>query len=556
MGKRNRGFNLKKGMVIRMKKQQADKLIVEYLPKIYGFAMKKTFSYQEAEELSSDIVEEVYLSLLSAEEIFNLDGYVWRISEHVYSKFVSSKKKMEGISIDGMDFPDDTDVFEEDVEPELELLRREIAFLTQTRRKIVYSFYYENQSIFTISKKMEIPEGTVKWHLNKARNDLKEGFIMERKIGKLGMKPIEATCFGHGGNPGRNSGPEHYLGNKLNLNIVYSVYHTPKTMVEIAEELGVTPVYIEDAVAELEANGFLVEQAGKRYTTYVRFKPETYSLEQKDKLWQKKMEIARLLVKEYVPQVRVAIADVKDIYIPSGNRELLEAAAIFYAIANKCCLASKINLSKYRIKTLAGGDFTAYIEIPSTPIDPDYVSSQTYPPYWACGDMTRWSEKYPSVYSWSIDTRYCSRKGAWENNFTSDYEYLYELMTGAIQDTPANKEKFDRLRKRGYLTEDNKVNIIVMRGKQNEFFAKIPELDEKIKNTFADYALEQAMLIAKDYPPQMRDLVVAGNVVAFVDSKVALMVMDILYGNGTFRPLTEDEKITSTLLMFCDRLPE
>ena len=379
---------------------------------------------------------------------------------------------------------------------------------------------------------------------------------MERKIGKLGMKPIEAICFGHGGNPGRNSGPEHYLGNKLNLNIVYSVYHTPKTLVEIAEELGVTPVYIEDAVAELEANGFLVEQAGKRYTTYVRFNPETYSLEQKDKLWQKKMEVAKLLVKEYVPQVRAAIADVKDIYIPSGNRELLEAAAIFYAITNKCCLASKINLSKYRIKTLAGGDFTAYIEIPAMLIDPDYVSSQTYPPYWACGDMTRWSEKYPSVYSWSIDTRYCSRKGYWEDNFTSDYEYLYEFMTGAIQDTPANKEKFDRLRKRGYLSEDNKVNIMVMRGNQKEFFSKIPLLDEKIKSTFADYALEQAMLIAKDYPPQMRDLVVANDVVGFIGSTVALMVMDILYGNGMFRPLTEDEKITSTLLMFCDRLPE
>ena len=539
-----------------MKKQQADKLIVEYLPKIYGFAMKKTFSYQEAEDLSSDIVEEVYLSLLSEKEFFNLDGYVWRISEHVYSKFVSSKKKMEGISIDGMDFLDGTDVFEEDVEPELDLLRREIAFLTQTRRKIVYSFYYEDKPIDVISKKMGIPEGTVKWHLNKARNDLKEGFIMERKIGKLGMKPVEAIGFGHGGNPGRNSGPEHYLGNKLNLNIVYSVYHTPKTMVEIAEELGVTPVYIEDAVAELEANGFLVEKAGKRYTTYVRFKPETYSLEQEDKTLQKNMEVAKLLAKEYVPLIRAAIADVTDIYIPSGNRELFEAAAIFYAICNKCCLTSKINLSKYRIKTLAGGDFSAYVDIPSMPRDPDYISSQAYPPYWSCGDMNRWSEKYPSVYSWSIDTRYCSRKGAWANNFTSDYEYLYEFMTGAIKDTPANKEKFDRLRKRGYLTEDNKVNIIVMRGKQNEFFAKIPELDEKIKNTFADYALEQAMLIAKDYPPQMRDLVVAGNVVGFIGSTVALMVMDILYENGTFHPLTENEKTTATLLMFCDCLPE
>ena len=155
-----------------MNKQQADELIVQYLPKIYGFAMKKAFSYQEAEELSSDIVAEVYLSMLSAKEIVNIDGYVWRISEHVYSKFVSSKKKREGISIDGMDFPDDTSVWDDEVDSELDLLRREIAFLTQTRRKIVYSFYYENKTISTITEEMGIPEGTVKWHLNKARNDL------------------------------------------------------------------------------------------------------------------------------------------------------------------------------------------------------------------------------------------------------------------------------------------------------------------------------------------------------------------------------------------------
>ena len=139
---------------------------------------------------------------------------------------------------------------------------------------------------------------------------------------------------------------------------------------------------------------------------------------------------------------------------------------------------------------------------------------------------------------------------------TEDYEYLYEFMTGAIKDTPANKEKFDRLRERGYLTEDNQVNIMVMRGNQKEFFSKIPELDETVKRTFADYALEQAMLIAKDYPPQMRDLLVANNVVGFIGSTVALMVMDILYENGTFHPLTENEKTTATLLMFCDCLPE
>ncbi len=539
-----------------MNKQQADELIVQYLPKIYGFAMKKAFSYQEAEELSSDIVAEVYLSMLSAKEIVNIDGYVWRISEHVYSKFVSSKKKREGISIDGMDIPDDTSVWDDDVDSELDLLRREIAFLTQTRRKIVYSFYYENKTISTITEEMGIPEGTVKWHLNKARNDLKEGFTMERKIGKLGIKPIEAIGFSHGGDPGSNSATEHYLGNKLNLNIVYSVYHTPKTLTEIAEELGVTPVYIEDTVAELVANGFLVEQAGKRYTTYVCFNAETYSLELKDKCLQKKMEIAKLLVREYVPQIRAAIEDVKDIYIPSGNRELFEAAAIFYAVNNKCNLASTINFSQYFIKTLAGGNFIAYVDIPATQSDPDYVPPQTFPSYWSCGDMNRWSEKYPSIYAWSVDSRYSSRTGGWKNNRTSDYEYLYEFLTGAIENTPANKEKFDRLKKRGFLTEDNKVNIMVMQGEAKAFFAKLPELDEATKKTFADYALEHAMLVAKKYPSQMRDLVVARYVNAFVDSTVALMVMDILYENGTFRPLTEGEKVTSNLLMFCDQLPQ
>ncbi len=539
-----------------MDKQQADKLIVEYLPKIYGFAMKKAFSYQEAEELSSDIVTEVYLSLRSAREIVNIDGYVWRISEHVYAKFVSSKKKREGISLDGMDIPDPTPMWDEDDQSELDLLRREIAFLTQMRRKIVYSFYYENKPISRIARETGIPEGTVKWHLNKAKNDLKEGFTMERRIGKLGIKPVEAIGFGHGGSVGSKGGHEYYLGNKLNLNIAYSVYHEPKTLAEIAEELGVTPVYIEDTVKELEANGFLVPKPGNRYTTYVEFSPETYSLERQDQHLQKQMEVAEMLVREYVPQVRAAIADLQDVYIPSGNWEMLEAAAIFYAVTNRCRIDFEADLSPYEIKPLDGGRFYAYVDLHSTQSDPDYVLSRDYPSYSGCGDMTRRSQKYPCVYSWSIDTRYSSREGYWQNNLLSDYEYLYEFLTGAIEDTPANKEKFARLRERGFLSEDNRVRIMVLRGEWNRLFSRIPSLSEDLKKTFADFALERAMLTAKDYPPQMRDLVMTRNVAGFVGTTVALMVMDILYGNGTLKPLTEEERITSNLFMCCDILPE
>jgi predicted DNA-binding antitoxin AbrB/MazE fold protein len=106
------------------------------------------------------------------------------------------------------------------------------------------------------------------------------------------------------------------------------------------------------------------------------------------------------------------------------------------------------------------------------------------------------------------------------------------------------------------LTEENKINIMIVRGDQKEIFSKLPSLDESIKKIFAEYALEQAMLMAKEYPPQMRDLVVDWSVGGFIGSTVALMLMDLLYENGTFKPLREEEKVTANLLMFCDRLPE
>ena len=267
-----------------MDKRKADEIITEYLPKLYGFAVRKSFSYAEAEELCSDIICELYSSLLKADEVYNTDGYVRRISEHVYSKFVSSKKKHQGISIDGIEILFEDDYSLGETEEEVQRLNREIAFLTKTRREIVFSYYYENKPISVISNELGLPVGTVKWHLNKARNELKERVGMERKIGKLGLKPIRAVSIWHSGTTRANGGPEYYLNDNLNLNIVYSVYHQPGTIEEIADELGVSPVFIEERTELLEGNGFLVRQAGNRFTTYVRFEPETYSLELREEI--------------------------------------------------------------------------------------------------------------------------------------------------------------------------------------------------------------------------------------------------------------------------------
>lgn len=513
----------------------------------------------EAEELCQDIACELYASLRKADAIYNMDGYVWRICRYVYARYVSSIKKRAGVSIDGMDLPFDEDYGRTEHSEEIAELRTKIAFLTKMRRNIVYSFYYEGKSLEKIAFEQGVAVGTVKWHLNKARNELRKEQNMERTIGKLGLSPIKADGFGHCGKPGSNGDVKFYLNDNLNLNIVYSVYFEPKNISEIAAELGVTPVYIESRVKMLEDNGFLVRQAKEKYTTFVCFSPQTGSIELEEKIYIKLLEAAKTLAKGYAKDI-ISYADtISDVYIPNGNRDLFSALLVFYSIFNAEYCANGTDLSKYYIKTTDGGDYIAYVNLPSVPSDPDYQPAIDLEPYrnlWSCGNMTRITSKYPQIASCSIDTKFTSRTGGWQNNLTSDYEYLYEYITGAIEDNYANKEKFDRLRSRGFINKDSKVNIMVTTQDIFKLLWELPEMSDEQKRIYADYSLEVAQARAKSYPERMQDLVIFNNSNIIGGSKLAIMVLDELYACGVLKQPTEEERATHTLIMKSDVLPK
>ena len=97
---------------------------------------------------------------------------------------------------------------------------------------------------------------------------------------------------------------------------------------------------------------------------------------------------------------------------------------------------------------------------------------------------------------------------------------------------------------------------MIVKSSWDDFTKKIPAPDKSLLDEFAKYALEQAMVQAKQYPPQIQDRFVAEFMDWAVGSTVAMMVLDELYGSGTFRPLSEQEKVTANLLMFADKLPE
>ena len=234
-----------------MDKQTADKKIYEYRDRIFGFAMEKTRNVDQADELASDIICEVYRSFLRGGDIVNVDGYVYRIARNVWAKYVRRLTENRSFEdIDNVVIPY-YDSRGDDNSEEIAALRREIGYLSDRQRQIVYMHYYRELSVSEIAKRLNISAGTVKWHLSDARTKLKEGITMTINEQNLELNPIKFTSMGHGGSPGSTGDTMDMFDTRLKQNIAYSCYWQPKTLEEIARELGVPQVYVADNLAKL-----------------------------------------------------------------------------------------------------------------------------------------------------------------------------------------------------------------------------------------------------------------------------------------------------------------
>ena len=88
-----------------MEKQQADAIITEYLPKLYGVAVERCYGYDEAEELCAQIVEEVYRALRTRDGIRNVGGYIYTVCERAYAGYVRRRKRDAAIPLDQIPEP-------------------------------------------------------------------------------------------------------------------------------------------------------------------------------------------------------------------------------------------------------------------------------------------------------------------------------------------------------------------------------------------------------------------------------------------------------------------
>ncbi len=277
-----------------MNRQDVERMVTEYLKPIFGFALKRCKSIHDAEDLSQEITIRAFRALLSKDDVADMGKFIWTVAHNTLSNYYrATAKSMVGVSIDEvaeliadthseLDSDDNTEV--------LHRLQTEIAYLSKLQRRIVIAYYFENRKQADIARELGIPLGTIKWHLFEAKKELKRGMDTMRKTSELKFHPIRFHSYGINGSCGTKS-PDEFFRSALSQNICYCVRNTAKTINEIADDLGVSPVYIETEVEFLEEYGFLQEQKDKYIVNFIISEPTAELLTMQNDMYRRAAEL-------------------------------------------------------------------------------------------------------------------------------------------------------------------------------------------------------------------------------------------------------------------------
>lgn len=536
-----------------MDKQTADKKIFEYRDKIFGFALDKVRNIDLAGELASDIIYEVYRSFLKPAEIANLDGYVYRIARNVWAKYVhnlETGRQFEDISTMEIAAPEPQNDEEDEM---LQLLRREIGFLSQRQRIIIYMFYYDKLPVNEIAVRLGISVGTVKWHLSDAREKLKEG--IEMNIEKnLEINPIYFTEMGHSGYTGSKGDTADFFDSAIRMNIAWACYHEPKTLEEISREIGVPQVYVSDQLKALVDFGFIDKldnsrNPGYRTNMLIDDLRDTEGDEERDRILD---EAAAVIAEKFIPQLFAdleASGDHWGMSCDGDDINFMKYTLVMLALRK--LRISSADVSKYAVARPDGGCFVAYAGITDDSFKPKEDR------YWSCGDMTRDSIQNDPVsdnVALSVDCCYADRQGRWRDNLDNDWEWLTKFINCG-KDSLA-PEEYKRLVDKGYIFED-RVQPIIVRVPDDRLTEilytypdgkitipdEIKELCKKVDKLFLDFNIRR-------HPDHMNGLIKEFYTNILGAMTMLPRVIEKLLEKGQLAPLTDIQKKSVFSVLF------
>ena len=243
-------------------------IIENYIEKVYGYAVKRTYYREEADELAQEILFTAVRELPKLRDESKFEPWLWGIAKNVTKTFRRDLGKQRAMY--SYDIPENLfyeDRYFDDSEEIYDSLRTEIAMLSAKYRDIIVLYYYDGLSTKEVSEKLKIPEGTVRWRLTEARKKLKKECA---EMQETALRPVKMSIgiYGSGNYNGETIPfPSAYINDALSQNILYYCYEQSCGVEELAKACGVPAYYVEERVENLLKRGAIIEASKGKYRT-------------------------------------------------------------------------------------------------------------------------------------------------------------------------------------------------------------------------------------------------------------------------------------------------
>lgn len=236
----------------------------ELIENTYLFCVKRVSDSEAAKDLSQDILLEAIRTINSGKSFVSFHSWFWRMARNMYADYIAKKKSSvlpidEIIGIPDISHQPIDELIGEETVSELNF---SLSRLVSMYRDIIIRFYLKEQPISQIADDLNIPVGTVKWRLFSAKKDLKERFEAMNTIGKSAYAPADVNWYW-----GYNAMNPSILmrSSRICPQIMVICRSEAKTLNEIADEMGVSPVYLEDFIERMLEQRLIVSPAKGKY---------------------------------------------------------------------------------------------------------------------------------------------------------------------------------------------------------------------------------------------------------------------------------------------------
>ena len=251
------------------KQKMYTKITDEYSSKILNWAVKKTGSRSDGEDLAQGVLLQVFIAVSKQEKIEKLEHFIWKVAYHVWCNHVRQLSKSNLVVLDeflsdGTDFSIDF-AENETLNLELDRMRRKIANLSFVQREALILHYLDGLTVKEVAKRLATTESAITWHLFDARKKMKKELDCMKDNNSYLYRPGKLSLGASGMIP-TNPDIDRVNESLIKQNLCLLCYRDSKTLDELTELTGIPKPYLEFDLDWLVEHEFL-SLSGKKYNT-------------------------------------------------------------------------------------------------------------------------------------------------------------------------------------------------------------------------------------------------------------------------------------------------